>query len=113
MTKKLFIEAITKFILGVVLVGLLIFFPAGTVSRSARKRLESGCALFGAARNCPQKTSIPVMGTVLCDRSAEICGILFRSHTKPSPYSKPSPLQNHPQGIIVIGDSSCREQQEK
>ena len=32
MTKKLFIEAMTKFILGVVLVGLLIFFPAGTVS---------------------------------------------------------------------------------
>ena len=32
MTKKLFIEAITKYILGVVLVGLLIFLPAGTVS---------------------------------------------------------------------------------
>ncbi len=32
MTKKLFIEAITKFVLGVVLVGLLIFLPAGTVS---------------------------------------------------------------------------------
>ena len=32
MTKKLFIEAMTKFMLGVVLVGLLIFFPAGTVS---------------------------------------------------------------------------------
>lgn len=32
MTKKLFIEAMTKFILGVVLVGLLIFLPAGTVS---------------------------------------------------------------------------------
>ena len=32
MTKKLFIEAITKYILGVVLVGLLIFLPAGTIS---------------------------------------------------------------------------------
>ena len=32
MTKKLFIEAMTKFVLGVVLVGLLIFLPAGTVS---------------------------------------------------------------------------------
>ena len=32
MTKKLFIEAITKFVLGVVLVGLLIFLPAGTIS---------------------------------------------------------------------------------
>jgi len=32
MTKKLFIEAMTKFILGVVLVGLLIFLPAGTVA---------------------------------------------------------------------------------
>ena len=30
MTKKLFAEAITKFLLGVVLVGLLIFLPAGT-----------------------------------------------------------------------------------
>lgn len=32
MTKKLFIEAITKFLLGVILVGLLIFLPAGTLS---------------------------------------------------------------------------------
>ena len=32
MTKKLFIEAITKFLLGVLLVGLLIFLPAGTLS---------------------------------------------------------------------------------
>ncbi len=32
MTAKLFIQAITKFILGVVLVGLLIFLPAGTFS---------------------------------------------------------------------------------
>lgn len=30
MTKKLFIEAITKFILGVILIGALIFLPAGT-----------------------------------------------------------------------------------
>ena len=30
--KKLFIEAITKFLLGVILVGLLIFLPAGTIS---------------------------------------------------------------------------------
>lgn len=29
---KLFIEAITKFLLGVILVGLLIFLPAGTIS---------------------------------------------------------------------------------
>jgi len=32
MTVKLFIQAITKFLLGVVLVGLLIFLPAGTFS---------------------------------------------------------------------------------
>ena len=32
MTKKLFIQAIIKFIAGVVLVGVLIFLPAGTVS---------------------------------------------------------------------------------
>ena len=32
MTIKLFVQAITKFILGVVLVGLLIFLPAGTFS---------------------------------------------------------------------------------
>jgi len=32
MTKKLFIQAITKFLLGIVLVGLLIFLPAGTFS---------------------------------------------------------------------------------
>ncbi len=31
MTVKLFIQAITKFILGVVLVGVLIFLPAGTL----------------------------------------------------------------------------------
>ena len=30
MTKKLFVQAITKYLLGVVLVGLLIFLPAGT-----------------------------------------------------------------------------------
>ena len=32
MTKKLFIQAITKFLLGIVLVGVLIFLPAGTFS---------------------------------------------------------------------------------
>lgn len=32
MTTKLFIQAITKFILGIILVGLLIFLPAGTLS---------------------------------------------------------------------------------
>lgn len=32
MTKKLFIESISKFLLGVVLVGMLIFLPAGTLS---------------------------------------------------------------------------------
>ena len=32
MTKNLFLGAITKFLLGVALVGLLIFFPAGTFS---------------------------------------------------------------------------------
>lgn len=32
MTKKLFIQAIIKFIAGVILVGLLVFLPAGTVS---------------------------------------------------------------------------------
>ncbi len=32
MTLKLFIQAITKFLLGIVLVGLLIFLPAGTFS---------------------------------------------------------------------------------
>lgn len=31
MTKQLFIQAITKFALGVILVGLLIFLPAGTI----------------------------------------------------------------------------------
>ena len=31
MTIKLFIEAIFKFLLGVILVGLLIFIPAGTI----------------------------------------------------------------------------------
>ena len=30
MTKKLFLEAVFKFLLGVVLIGLLIFLPAGT-----------------------------------------------------------------------------------
>lgn len=32
MTKKLFVEAITKYLLGAVLVGMLIFLPAGTLS---------------------------------------------------------------------------------
>ena len=32
MTVKLFIQALTKFLLGAVLVGLLIFLPAGTVA---------------------------------------------------------------------------------
>lgn len=32
MTKKLFVQAIIKFIAGVILVGLLVFLPAGTVS---------------------------------------------------------------------------------
>ena len=32
MTIKLFIQAITKFIFGFILVGLLIFLPAGTIS---------------------------------------------------------------------------------
>lgn len=32
MTKKLFVQAITKFVFGVVLVGLLVFLPAGTFS---------------------------------------------------------------------------------
>lgn len=32
MTKKLFVQAITKFIFGILLVGLLIFLPAGTLS---------------------------------------------------------------------------------
>ena len=32
MTKKLFIQAITKYLLGVLVVGLLIFLPAGTLS---------------------------------------------------------------------------------
>ena len=31
MTAKLFIQAITKFLLGVVLVGVLLFLPAGTL----------------------------------------------------------------------------------
>lgn len=31
MTKKLFIQAMTKFLLGIVIVGLLIFLPAGTL----------------------------------------------------------------------------------
>ena len=31
MTAKLFIQALTKFSLGVVLIGLLIFVPAGTM----------------------------------------------------------------------------------
>ncbi len=41
MTKKLFVEAITKFLLGVVLVGLLIFLPAGTLS------FFNGCLFMG------------------------------------------------------------------
>lgn len=32
MTKKLFVEAIIKFILGVILVGVFVFLPAGTIS---------------------------------------------------------------------------------
>ena len=32
MTMKLFIQAVTKFSLGVILIGLLIFLPAGTLS---------------------------------------------------------------------------------
>ena len=32
MTKKLFVQAIAKYLLGIVLVGLLIFLPAGTFS---------------------------------------------------------------------------------
>lgn len=32
MTSKLFIQAITKYLLGVILVGVLIFLPAGTLS---------------------------------------------------------------------------------
>ena len=32
MTKKLFIEVITKFTLGVILIGALIFLPAGTLN---------------------------------------------------------------------------------
>ncbi len=32
MTMKLFIQAITKFLLGIILIGLLIFLPAGTLS---------------------------------------------------------------------------------
>ena len=32
MTKKLFLEAVFKFLLGVVLIGLLIFLPAGTIN---------------------------------------------------------------------------------
>ena len=39
--KKLFVEAIIKFLLGVVLVGLLIFLPAGTL------RFSSGWLLMG------------------------------------------------------------------
>lgn len=32
MTKILFVEAISKFLLGAIMVGLLVFFPAGTLS---------------------------------------------------------------------------------
>ena len=32
MTMKLFMQAITKFLLGIILVGMLIFLPAGTFS---------------------------------------------------------------------------------
>lgn len=41
MNKKLFVEAITKFLLGVVIVGLLIFLPAGTLS------FFNGCLFMG------------------------------------------------------------------
>jgi len=41
MTKKLFFEAILKFVLGVVLVGLLIFLPAGTLA------FQNGWLLMG------------------------------------------------------------------
>lgn len=41
MTKKLFVQAITKFLLGAALVGLLIFLPAGTV------RYPNGWLLMG------------------------------------------------------------------
>ena len=41
MTKKLFFQAMTKFLLGVVLVGLLIFLPAGTI------RFWNGWLLMG------------------------------------------------------------------
>lgn len=32
MTKELFAQAVTKYILGLILVGLLVFLPAGTLS---------------------------------------------------------------------------------
>ncbi len=32
MTKELFIQAISKFILGAILISLLVFVPAGTIS---------------------------------------------------------------------------------
>ena len=32
MSKKLFVQAIVKFLAGVILVGLLVFLPAGTLS---------------------------------------------------------------------------------
>jgi len=41
MKKNLFLEAILKFLLGVVLVGLLIFLPAGTL------RFHAGWLLMG------------------------------------------------------------------
>ena len=41
MTKQLFVQAITKFLLGVVLVGMLIFWPAGTFA------YFNGCLFMG------------------------------------------------------------------
>ena len=41
MTKQLFVQAMAKFFLGVLLVGLLIFLPAGTL------RFAGGCLLMG------------------------------------------------------------------
>ena len=41
MTRKLFVQAMTKFLLGVAAVGLLIFLPAGTL------RFSQGWLLMG------------------------------------------------------------------
>ena len=41
MTKKLFVQAITKYLAGVVLLGLLLFLPAGTL------RYPNGWLLMG------------------------------------------------------------------